>query len=105
MAVSEDARIDGYAPRKAALREQVERAGEEALMLFAADKVSKVRALRVGAMSPHRAPTDTPQRCHQLAHFRHCLHLLQDQLPDSPLVEELSTELDRLSAREPLLCD
>ena len=49
LAVSEDESITGYVQRKAALREQVARAGEEALMLFAADKLSKVRELRLAA--------------------------------------------------------
>ena len=38
LAVSENQRIIGYAQRKAALRDQVPRAGPEALMIFAADK-------------------------------------------------------------------
>ena len=46
LAVSDDDRITGYANRKAALRQQVSGAGEEALSLFAADKLSKLRELR-----------------------------------------------------------
>ena len=46
-AVSEDESIAGYATRKAALRRQVEAAGTDAMMVFAADKVSKVRELAV----------------------------------------------------------
>jgi hypothetical protein len=46
LAVSDDERITGYAKRKAALRQQVARAGDEALTLFAADKLSKLRELR-----------------------------------------------------------
>jgi hypothetical protein len=42
----EDERSIGYADRKAALREQVARAAHEALMVFAADKIPKVRELR-----------------------------------------------------------
>ena len=40
LSVSEDERITGYAKRKAALRRQAAAAGDEALMLFAADKLS-----------------------------------------------------------------
>jgi hypothetical protein len=29
-----------------------------------------------------------------LTHYRQCLALLEDQLPDSPLVKQLRTELD-----------
>src|SRR3979490_276699 len=45
LAVSEDRHIAGYSARKAALRHQASESGEEALMVFAADKVSKVREL------------------------------------------------------------
>ena len=48
-AVSEDESIAGYATRKAALRRQVEAAGTDAMLVFAADKVSKVRELDVAA--------------------------------------------------------
>jgi (p)ppGpp synthase/HD superfamily hydrolase len=46
LAVSDDGRIAGYAKRKAALRRQVSGAGDEALTLFAADKLSKLGELR-----------------------------------------------------------
>ena len=45
VAVSEDGKIADYGRRKAALRRQVEGAGPEALTLFAADKLSKLREL------------------------------------------------------------
>src|SRR5260370_32811555 len=47
VALSEDPRVAGYAPRKAALRQQVALEGREALMIFAPDKVSKTRELRL----------------------------------------------------------
>jgi (p)ppGpp synthase/HD superfamily hydrolase len=98
LAVSEDETITGYARRKAALREQVARAGEEALMLFAADKLSKVRELRLDPTPARESHSSgaaiTRSRGRRLTHYRDCLELLQDQLPDSPLVEELRTELD-----------
>jgi (p)ppGpp synthase/HD superfamily hydrolase len=56
LAVSDDERITGYAKRKAALRQQVARAGEEALALFAADKLSKLRELRDELATIRRAP-------------------------------------------------
>lgn len=46
LAVSDDDQIAGYAKRKAALRRQVAGAGDEALTLFAADKLSKLRQLQ-----------------------------------------------------------
>jgi hypothetical protein len=98
LAVSEDEHVTGYEQRKAALREQVANAGQEALMLFAADKLSKVRELRLGPTPARKSHSGgaviTRSRARRLTHFRHCLALLQDQLPDSPLVKQLRTELD-----------
>jgi (p)ppGpp synthase/HD superfamily hydrolase len=95
MAVSEDARIHGYGARKAALRDQVASAGEEALTLFAADKISKARELR------HKPPTfairERRDRRRRLLHYRRSLTLLRERLPDSPLVEQLGAELVELS--------
>jgi len=87
LAVTEDVRIEGYAKRKTALREQVANAGEEALMLFAADKISQVRELRLGVASP-------PKR--RVAHYHRSLRVLQEHLPDSPLTAQLRMELARL---------
>ncbi len=50
-AVSEDERIESYDARKRALREQVQAAGADALMVFAADKISKARELKLPARS------------------------------------------------------
>jgi (p)ppGpp synthase/HD superfamily hydrolase len=88
-AVSEDPGIPTYARRKAALREQVADAGSEALMVFAADKVSKVREL-----SLERGRRGPSQR--RLTHYRRCLELLERRLADSPLVAQLRAELDKL---------
>jgi (p)ppGpp synthase/HD superfamily hydrolase len=53
LAVSEDQRILGYAQRKAAFREQVASAVHEALMVFAADKISHaVRQAQVRSGMP-----------------------------------------------------
>jgi (p)ppGpp synthase/HD superfamily hydrolase len=87
-AVSEDGAILGYSRRKAALREQVATAGRDALTVFAADKLSKVRELHLAGASPPR-----PGR---LEHYRQSLQLLEARLPDSPLVSELRAKLDSL---------
>ncbi|MGZ6559494.1 MAG: HD domain-containing protein [Solirubrobacteraceae bacterium] len=92
-AVTEDDQIKGYAHRKAALRDQVADAGEEALMLFAADKVSKARELSLGA------GLGVTVRRRRLRHYRRCLALLQERLPDFPLVGLLARELELLSDR------
>jgi (p)ppGpp synthase/HD superfamily hydrolase len=85
IAVSEDEDIVGYAARKAALREQVRAAGDEALTVFAADKVSKARELRFASSPAAR----------QVRHLRHSLELLEELAPASPFVSELRRELLR----------
>jgi (p)ppGpp synthase/HD superfamily hydrolase len=87
-ALSEDPGIRPYAKRKAALRDQVAAAGPEALMVFAADKVSKVRELRM--------VTEISQR--RLTHYRRCVELLQQRLSDCPLVMRLRAEFNRVAA-------
>jgi (p)ppGpp synthase/HD superfamily hydrolase len=91
VAVSDDPRIRTYARRKAALRAQVADAGPEALMVFAADKISKVREYSMGVTA--RRPSER-----RLTHFRRCLELLERRLSDSPLVAQLRAEFDRMSA-------
>lgn len=93
-AVSHDAGIPGYARRKAALRDQVASAGDDALTVFAADKLSKVRELRLGDGSGIKV------RNRKLKHYRLSLTMLQERLPRSPLVAGLAAELDALSAAE-----
>ena len=90
-AVSHDPGIAGYTRRKSALREQVASAGEDALTVFAADKLSKVRELRLGDSS------GTKVRSRKLRHYRLSLAMLQDRLPHSSLVAALAAELDSLS--------
>jgi (p)ppGpp synthase/HD superfamily hydrolase len=90
-ALSHDAGIPGYARRKAALRSQVANAGDDALTVFAADKLAKVRELRLGDRSGIK------ERSRKLRHYRLSLAMLQERLPGSPLVAALAAELDALS--------
>ncbi len=100
LAVSDDDQIAGYAKRKAALRQQVADAGDEALTLFAADKLSKLRELRRenavesnGSAAPGRVRA---LRARRLKHYRRSLALLEERIPESSLVRELRDELDAL---------
>jgi hypothetical protein len=100
LAVSDDERIAGYTSRKAALRQQVSGAGDEALTLFAADKLSKARELRREAAVDSKDST-TPGRLRQLRarrlkHYQRSLALLEKHQPDSALVQELHDELTAL---------
>ena len=94
-AVSHDPGIAGYTRRKAALREQVANAGDDALTVFAADKLSKVRELRLA----DRSGTKVQNR--KLKHYRLSLAMLQERLPDSSLVAALAAELNSSQTPEP----
>jgi hypothetical protein len=102
LAVSEDECIAGYAARKAALRRKVAHAGDEALMLFAANKISKTRELGIDRRADHASLGHLAHRRQprkrRLEHYQRCLTLLQEHLPDSPLVAQLDAELKKLSA-------
>jgi (p)ppGpp synthase/HD superfamily hydrolase len=97
LAVTDDDRINAYAKRKAALRRQVAGGGDEALALFAADKLSKLRELRRetaldgGTEGPSRPAREL--RARRLRHYERSLALLEERLPDSPLVGDLRGEL------------
>jgi (p)ppGpp synthase/HD superfamily hydrolase len=65
LAVSDDDRIAGYAKRKAALRQHVAGAGGDALTLFAADKLSKLRELHRDTAVDSEA-TAAPSRAREL---------------------------------------
>ncbi len=101
LAVSEDETISGYRERKAALRQRVAAAGTDAQMIFAADKVSKVRELRLAIARAARrgeAPDPSLLRPRRLHHYRRCLGMLEGNLGGSPLVDQLRVEFVRLQA-------
>jgi hypothetical protein len=97
LSVSDDDTITRYGARKAALRRQVAAAGEEALTLFAADKLSKLRELRretaLDRDPGSRHARLRELRARRLRHYQRSLALLEERLPESPLVRDLRTEL------------
>jgi pantothenate kinase-related protein Tda10 len=107
LAVSDDDRITSYATRKSALRRQVSVAGDEALMLFAADKLSKVRELRREQAIDSQATVShghRPQlRSRRVKHYQRSLALLEERLPNLPLVRELRNELGAVLKDRPAL--
>ena len=107
VAVSDDEQIAGYAKRKAALRRQVSGAGDEALTLFAADKLSKVRELRRETADDSKDGA-TPGRvrafrARRLKHYHRSLTLLEERQPGSALVRELRDELAALPRERTIL--
>lgn len=93
-AVSHDPSIEDPTERKAALRLQVAEAGECAAAIFAADKVSKARELRVRMSRGLFRDGDRAK----LEHYEASLELLSDLLPGHPLVDELRMELEAVQA-------
>jgi (p)ppGpp synthase/HD superfamily hydrolase len=100
LAVSDDDKIAGYANRKSALRQQVADAGDEALTLFAADKLSKLRELRrentVDSTDSGAPVRVLALRTRRLKHYRRSLALLEERIPGSSLVRDLHDELGAL---------
>ena len=93
-AVSDDPSIEDGAERKAALRRQVAASGEEAGVIFAADKVSKARELRE-RMSRGEAHEDDVLK---LDHYEKSLEMLDGLMPGVVLLERLRTELAGLGS-------
>jgi (p)ppGpp synthase/HD superfamily hydrolase len=93
-AVSDDPAIEDHAERKAALRRQVAAAGDCAVAVFAADKVSKARELRVRTGYGRFERKDETR----IEHYRASLEMLDDLMPGHQLVDRLRAELDALHA-------
>jgi (p)ppGpp synthase/HD superfamily hydrolase len=94
-AVTHDPAIEDQAERRAALRLQVARAGECAAVVFAADKVSKAREMRIRAgRGRFRRGTDDGK----FEHYEASLEMLAELIPGHPLVDQLRMELDAVRA-------
>jgi (p)ppGpp synthase/HD superfamily hydrolase len=93
-ALTDDPSIEDQRERRAALRLQVAEAGETAAAVFAADKVSKARELR---MKADRGPLGEESRA-KLEHYLESLGMLEEALPGSDLVDCLRAELRALGA-------
>ena len=91
-AVSDDPAIEDPKERKAALRLQVAEAGERAAAVFAADKISKARELRVRLSRGAGAEGDEAKA----EHYRESLDMLEELLPDQALLDQLRLELGSL---------
>jgi (p)ppGpp synthase/HD superfamily hydrolase len=94
-AVSDDPGIEDEVERKAALRLQVAEAGPRAAAVFAADKVSKAREMRMRHASRRFQPHDQSK----IEHYRESLEMLEEIIPGHELVEHLRAELEALAAQ------
>ena len=92
--LTDDPSIEDKAERRAALRRQVVGSGPEAATVFAADKISKSRELRLKAERGRLTDDDRAK----IEHYVHSLEMLDEAIPGHPLVEKLRGELEGLRA-------
>lgn len=95
--VSDDPAIADEDERKADVRDRVSTFGEDALAVYAADKVSKVRELRlliVTGLPPGEAET-------KFDRYRASLAMLEQELGNAHLVELLRFEVEALEQLPP----
>jgi (p)ppGpp synthase/HD superfamily hydrolase len=97
-AVTEDPTIPRPAARKDALSVQVAGAGRDAAMVYAADKVEKVRELRarVAAEGPQALLLEEARR--KLRHYTTAFSVVENMLHGHPIVERLRAQLSALRA-------
>jgi (p)ppGpp synthase/HD superfamily hydrolase len=99
--VSDDLSIDGEEARKDDVRERVREAGGDALVVYAADKICKVRELRMliaNGLGADRAQIKERR-------YRKSLGMLEHELPGNRLVELLRFELEALKQLPPEIDD
>jgi (p)ppGpp synthase/HD superfamily hydrolase len=94
-AVSDDPSIEDERARKAALRAQVAGGPMEAAAIFAADKVSKARELRIRA---GRGRFNRGSDRGRFEHYEASLDMLSGVIPGHPLVDQLRMELEAVRA-------
>ena len=89
-ALSEDESIADPEARKAELRERAASADDEVVAVFAADKLVKVRELRIGVAGDRMTADDVVR---SRAHYVACLAMLERRFPGHPFTEALRFEL------------
>jgi (p)ppGpp synthase/HD superfamily hydrolase len=95
--LTEDGRIGDHRERKSALRDQVADCDCdcEAAKIYAADKLSKVRELRI-RLRAEPAFAIQPERRAKLDHYWRSLAMLEQTLGWHPLVNQLRFELEAI---------
>jgi HD domain len=97
-AVTEDPGLSSYRERKARLRARATTSGDDAAIVFAADKVSKVRQYRA-QLARADGGTELP-RPRKMRHYTASLRQLEGVIPAHPLVQTLRTELAWVEAAQ-----
>lgn len=95
--VSDDPSMPEEEARKDAVRETVHRVGGYAAVVYAADKISKVRELRF-LLAEGLAAGDAEVK---MRRYRKSLAMLEQTIPGSRLVESLRFELEALEELPP----
>jgi (p)ppGpp synthase/HD superfamily hydrolase len=93
--LTEDGSIGDHRERKSALRGQVAGCDCEAAKIYAADKLSKVRELRI-RLRAEPAFAVQPERRRKLDHYWRSLTMLEQTLGRHPLVNQLRFELEAI---------
>lgn len=113
--VTDDSCVESYRLRKQVLRDQVRFLGGDVALLFAADKISKLREWPEHAGRERQRLHDLPaenrvrryvegHRDMRLEHYTASLEMLERVAPGHPLVVQLAAELDHCkSARSALM--
>lgn len=93
--VTEDTGIDDRGDRKSALRRQVAGCQHDAALIYAADKLSKARELRIRLHAEPAFAAASEGRT-KLDHYWRSLTMLERTLDGHPLVSQLRFELEAI---------
>lgn len=99
-ALTEDDTIPAFAERKAALRAQVAGAGHDVAMIYVADKLSKVRELRIRLSTDPAFATGAEGQA-KLEHYWLSLEMLDAALGEHPVVQQFRFELEAIRTLPP----
>jgi (p)ppGpp synthase/HD superfamily hydrolase len=103
MALTEDSSIESFEQRKEALREQVKAAGDRAITVFAADKLSDIRGLRRGIAryGSHIEARMGTTVDGMAGHYLESVEMIDRAALDPPFVSELREQLEVLEGAIP----
>ena len=92
--VTEDASVAEYVERKLGLRERVSAADVDSALLFAADKIAKIRELRAEAAGGELDARRAACRHH---HDEESLRIVERRAPDHARTDQLRLEMLELA--------